>query len=302
MYDLKELSLDRITVQGTDMALEDKVTGKVYISQKEYMDKLFKEMGYKSLNVIKILEEYAGKFVSDIGSLTNSSVFIDETDSSFVVTSTKAVNWVEDMFDRFEVNGVKVLRSNTTSTCHIWDEYEIESSTGSKFAVYVDYLDEYAQVFSLSYDKNGVLVGVVNEGKYKFSEEDSLESLMVLLTNPVDVSILYQPEIELSLAEYLDLLCTVGIYRMKKKKYVLTEKGESLDVEKNEYYSALLDSVADLSWIQKHIKGSGKTFADGCNLITENLVDLRFWDLRNYYSTNEKENSDVFALGGSFCK
>ena len=300
MYDLKELKLDRITVQGTEMALEDKVTGKVYVSNKEYMDKLFKEMGYKNLNVIKILEEYAGKFVSDIGSLTNSSVFVDETDSSFVVTSEKAVNWITDLFDRLEINKIKVLRSNTTSTCHIWDEFEVESSTGSRFAIYIDYLDEYARVFSLSYDKDGTLTGVVNEGKYEFSEEDSLESLIILLTSPVDISILYQPEVELSLAEYLDLLCKVGIYRVKRKRLVLTEKGESLDVVKNGYYEGLLDSVADQSWIQRHIKGSGKTFADGCRLITENLIDLRFWDLRDYYSANEKESSDVFALGGSF--
>lgn len=301
MYDLKELKFDRVVVNGTDMSIEDKVTGKVYVTLKGYMDKLFKEMGYKNLNVIKILEEFAGKFITDIGSLTNSKIFVDDSDSSFVVTSANAVDWVTDLFDRFEIEGVKLVRSSSTNTCHIWDEYEVELN-GNRFAIYIDYLDEYARVYSLSYDDNGVLTGLVNEGDYNFSEDDSVNSLMLLISSPVDISILYQPDIELSCAEYLDVLCLAGILKLKRKKYVLTEKGEGLDTIKNGYYEKVVDSFSDMSWIQKHIKGSGKTFFDGCKILTENLADLRFYDLKDFYSSNEKEKSDSFSMNGVFVK
>ena len=62
-YNFTKLNEENVTVQGRDFLIEDKTTGKVYVTDKKYIDKLFDEMGYRNLNVIKVLEEYAVKYI-----------------------------------------------------------------------------------------------------------------------------------------------------------------------------------------------------------------------------------------------
>lgn len=296
----KKLDPTRTTVQGREFAIEDRETGKVYITSKPYIDKLFSEMGYRNLGVIKILEDFASKYISDIGSLNRSEIFVDETTDSFVVASDKAVTWINDMFDKFESKGFEVTEVRHYDPYYYWDQFTVKSSTGTSFAIYVDLCDEYVQVLSLKFDDKDVLRGVINEGKYRFEEDGSLDSLINLMSFPIEADAENTPSQELSIREYVELLETLGLVAKKKKKYYFTEIGEDFKVRKG-ISDFLEDIVAEyniMSWIQRHIKTiPGKfTFSDACELITPFLSQVRFWDVKDFYVSNAKETSDIFAL------
>ena len=293
---LTKLDPEHLIVQGSEFVVEDRVTGKVFVSSKGYIDKLFREMGYRNLNVIKILEEFAGKVISAVGDLNASSIYSDPLNDTFVVTSETAVNWVKDMFTAFDANGFKVVRESTSDEFHIWDEFIIKTDT-TYYCVYIDLLDEYAQVFSFNIEDK-IIKGAVNEGKYKFADEDSLVNLMTLMSNPVDVTPLFDEDIELSLYEYFDLLSTLGYVRKKKKNYILTEEGEDWISSGDPASSNLenqIDEINDLTWLQRHVRSSAVNFKEACRIISYG-PKTRLWDLRDFFLGNEKETSDMVAL------
>ena len=293
---LVEVDSESASVTGAEFAIENKENGCVYITTKPYIDKLFKLMGYRSLSVVKILEEYAGKTVSQIGDLKDNKIFTDDTTQSFVVADPKSVKWVNDLLTFFKDNGVEV-DGRRADTCYYWDQLTVKMPSGAKFAIYVDLCDDYVQVFALDYD-GSVLTGLIDEGKYSTLEGDeSLTSLITLLMSPVNISSEFTPNQKLSLHEYVELLKSLGYVSKKRKKVYKTDTAEEVIG-----YIGNLDDVLDeynsSSWIQHHTKEcpNHATFADGCVLISLNLDNLTFWKFRQYYMSNARELSDFFAL------
>lgn len=293
---LVELEPGSATVTGAELAIENKENGIVYLTTKPYIDKLFKLMGYRSLSVIKILEEYAGKSISEIGDLKDEKIFVDDTTQSFVVTRPESVKWVNDMLTFFKDNGFGV-DGRRADSCYYWDQLLVKTPEGNFFAVYVDLCDNYVHVLALNFD-DGVLTGIIDEGQYSTLEGDeSLKSLIVLITNPVNISSEFHPEQKLSIFEYVDLLRSLGYVSKKKKKCYKTDNADEIV-----QYTGDLDSVLDefnyMSWLQQRVKESPNkaTFAHACILISLNLDTLTFWKFRQFYMSNVREQSDMFAL------
>lgn len=295
---LKEISPESAEVQGVEMAIVNKENSCVYLTSKPYIDKLFKLIGYKNLGVVKILEEYAGKTISSIGNLDTHKLYIDEVTDSFIVTTSKAFEWVSAMVKFLGEKTFTIDSVKRSDTYYYWDQISITNSFNSKFAIYVDLCDEYVEVFALSYDHDNVLVGVVNEGRYEFSEgQSSFDSFKIAISGNVDVSQSFKLDQTLSVYEYVEALKTLGYVGKKKKNYYMTDKADEVANYVGNL-EAVLDYCNDMSWIQKRINEtpSKNTFYDVCKLISLNLDDLTYWKVKDFYSKNYREDSDIFNL------
>lgn len=295
---LKEISPESAEVQGVEMAIVNKENSCVYLTSKPYIDKLFKLIGYKNLGVVKILEEYAGKTISSIGNLDTHKLYVDEVTDSFIVTTSKAFEWVSAMIKFLGEKTFTIDSVKRSDTYYYWDQISITNSFNSKFAIYVDMCDEYVEVFALSYDNDNVLIGLVNEGRYEFSEgQSSFDSFKVAISGKVDVSSSFKLDQTLSVYEYVEALRTLGYVGKKKKNYYMTDKADEVaDYVGN--LEAVLDYCNDMSWLQKRINETPNknTFYDVCKLISLNLDDLTYWRVKDFYSKNYREDSDIFNL------
>lgn len=261
-------------------------------------------MGYRNLNVIKTLEDFAGKFIHEVGSLKNSKIYVDEDTSSFIVVSEDTVNKINEMFDEFEKLGYEITRDMQYDDFYYWDQINVKSTTGTEFALYLDLCDEYVRVMSLSFtddDSKGgrILNGLIDEGKYKISEDDFLPSLITLMSNPINAAAENTPSKELSVNEYIELLETLGYVKKKKGKYYFTDEGESTfvtDMSTISREECLIDEYNNSTWIQRHTKSSHVTFEDATKLVSDNLDRITFWKVRNLYTSNAKETSDMFVV------
>lgn len=292
---LKELSPEEATIQGTSLAIVDKNDSCVYLTSKVYIDKLFKLIGYKNLNVVKILEEYTDKSVSSAGNLDTHKIYVDSLTDSFVVTTPQAVDWVKAMLKFLSSKTFTVDSVKRYDTYYYWDQISITNSFGSKFAIYVDLADEYVEVVALSYDKDGVLIGLSQEGRYEFSEgQSSFDSFKVAISAPVDISKEFTLDQTLSMYEYVELLKSLGYVDKKKRSYYITDKTDN----RLGNLEGLLDSYNEMSWLTRRISETPlkTTFYEACQLITSNLEERTYWSLLDFYSKNRRETSDMFVL------
>lgn len=298
MYKLNlvELESNSAAVTGSELAIENRENGTIYLTTKPYIDKLFKLMGYRSLGVIKILEEYAGKTISEVGDLKDERIFVDDTTQSFVVTNPESIKWVNSLLSFFKDNDFEV-EGRRSDTCYYWDQLLVKTPGGNSFAVYIDLCDNYVQVLALNFD-GSVLTGLVDEGKYSTLDgESSLISLITLITNPIDISSEFHLDQKLSIFEYVDLLKSLGYVSKKRKKFYKNDTAEEI-IQYTGDLDNLLDECNYMSWIQQRINESPNraTFRDACVLISLNLDNLTFWSFRNFYMSNSRETSDMFAL------
>lgn len=295
---LKELDPSSAEIQGVELALVNKEDSSVYLSSKSYVDKLFKLIGYKSLGVIKILEEYAGKTVSSIGNLDTHKIYIDDITESFVVTTPQAVEWVRAMNRFLGESTFNISSVKRPDTYYYWDQIVITNSFGSQFVIYVDLCDEYVQVLAISYDDQGVLVGVANEGKYEFSEgQSSFDSFKVTISGNVDVSKAFKLDQTLSVHEYVEMLKKLGYVGKKKKRYYVTDKADEV-VDYVGNLEIIVDDCNDMTWIQRRVNETPdqRTFKDVCQLISLSINKSTYWNFLDFYSKNYREDSDMFNL------
>lgn len=295
---LKELNPTSAKLVGTEMSIEDRETGRIYLTSKVYMDKLFKLMGYKNLNVIKILEEYAGKFISDIGDLKDCSIFVDDVTDSFIVADKNSVKWVDRLLMYLESHEYQVLKVNRYDTYYYWDELIVKTPLNNYFAFYIDFADDQLYVLAMDYDEESKkLKGVSNEGTYQLSDDTSFDSLLTLMSTHMDISYDFTPDQKLSIYEYVDLLRTLGYVKKKKKGYFKTDDAEEI-AEYAGNLDQILDDINCMSWLQQRITEVPNLakFKDACDLISINLDKVTVWRVKDFYANNAFERSDFFAL------
>lgn len=293
---LKEISTDSVEIQGTEMAIVDKESGEVFLTSRKYMDSLFKIAGYENLNVVKILQEYAGKSVSSVGSLDPYKIYVNETTGTFVLATPEMINWIKAMTDFLKVGKFKCSHAKP-DIYYIWDQFVVTNPAGGSYAIYVDLYDEAVYVYSAVFE-GSVLVGLLSEGKFKFSDgQDSFDRFKLLISGPSHIESLFQKDASLSFYEYIDLLKSLGYVSTKKHKYYSTDRASEIaDLVNN--LDDILDKYNDLSWLQTRIKKSpnNATFYDGCALISKSLNDRYFSDFKSYYLRNKDESGDLFCL------
>ena len=299
---LTKLDPENATVQGTNLAIEDRTTGKVYVTNKQNINKLFWKMGYRNLSVIKILEEFAGKFVSDIGHLNDCSLYLEEDTSSFIVTSDEAVSWINAMFQLFKNNRIEIKNYHRADACYTWDELTVKSPKRSNayFDICINMVDESVHVLSMDYDESMQrLKGIQDEGVFRFHDISSANDLVDLILNPPDLSYSFYSDIEMSIEEYVRLLTVLGFAQIKRGgKAHLTDDGDQVkdtlgDVE------YIIDEYNLKTWIQRRIStipGGNYTFDFLCDLVSMYLDRITPWKVKDFYINNSKEVSDICLL------
>lgn len=296
---LKEMPVGEFTVEGLNLAVIDKVSGNTYLTSKPYIDKLFRLTGYKNLRVVQILDEYAGKSITHIDDLGDQKLYVDDLTDSFIITSSVTMNWISAM-NKFlcEDNGFKIKEVRRQDTYYFWDQIVFSNRFGSTFVVYVDFCNEYARVLSISKDDSGVLVGLVDEGSYQFSEgQSSFDSFKILVSGNVDVSSSFNPNQLLSTYEYVTIMKKLGYVTTKRGKYYRTDLSEEVITDDISFESTL-DACNEMTWLQRRIKPTSDkvTFYDMFKLISINLDHMTYWDFVEFYASNSSETSDMFVL------
>lgn len=292
---LEPISSDEVKIQGSSFAIEDKKDSNVYLTSKPYMNKLFKLIGYKNLNVVQILEEYANKTVSSAGNLDTHQLYIDRITDSFIVTTPQSVEWVNAMLKFLSESTFTIDSVKRYDTYYNWDQLVVTNSFGSKFAIYINLLDECVEIVSLSYDKEGVLTGAEKECSYSFAEgQSSFDSFKVTISAPTDISSEFTLNQTLSIYEYVELLRSLGYVEKKRRHYYSTDKSSTL----SENIDTLVDMYNESSWLKRHIKETPTrtSFYDACKVITENLDDHTYWSFLDFFNRNRTESSDIFVL------
>lgn len=296
---LTQFDPSKAKLVGPELMFEDKTTGKVYVTSKAYMDKLFNLEGYRNLSVVKILEEFADKTISDIGSLHDCELYIDDITDSFILTSPSSVRWVENLLMYFEDNDFRIIQTNRHDSFYAWDELLVAVPNGNYFAIYIDMCDEKAHVLALDYkESDKKLLGVSNEGSYAFSDPNTMNNLLVLMESPIDISVNFTPTQSLSMYEYVTLLKRLGYVKSTKKRgYYKTDSAEEIEPYDG-YIDALLDDTNCMSWLKQRITASPIKFSEACELISTHLGyhDNTIWSFQDIYLDNAFEKSDMFAL------
>lgn len=290
---LTELDTAFLTVQGEQLALEDRKTGKVYITTKPYINKLFAEMGYRSLNVVSILKEFAGKIISDVGQLKIMKIYSDEENSSCLVATENAIKWTKEISDFLDEKGFTFVSSQSINTCRTRDEYIIKSPNGTYFAIDIDFVYETATLYSMN-DINSK-VKILPEGTYELGNELSVDDIKATLLSKINLSTIFDPTTPLSVAEYIEFLSKLGLVKKGRKQWSITELGEEEMLTGTVPYMDInVDQINVLSWLRSHIESSGVTFDDMCQILTYRLDSIFVSNFAEYYLKNTNEQLDYF--------
>ena len=301
---LRRVDGSLLKIHGRNLEVEDRTTGKIYISNKKYVDKLFNEMGYRNLSVIKILEDYAGKVISEIGTLHESGIFLDEDKDSFIVTSPDSIDRLNDIFALLEKKGFVEVPAyyKEFDSCHYFDQYLFKSPVkeGLYFAVYPSLATETVRVLSVAMNgTTGIISGILDEGDFDLRDAGVVRDIFVTLESNIDATAGIDYDQELSVNEYVDLLCTAGYVKKKwRGKCALTE--DFSDELKSILGPAdgAVDDYNIMTWIQKRINSSGVTFQDAYMVFSPMASVSKFsiWDIKDFYTKNAKEETDLFLL------
>ena len=295
-FEFKLLSPLTTTVTGRDYSIEDKTTGRVFITRKEYINKLFDEMGYRNLGVINILEEFAGKIISEVGSLRSSSLWIDDMTDSFIVCSETAKNNFDKLFDEFDIRGFTVLDSRKMDPYMYWDEYTIESPKGIKFVIYISMYWETVSILTTHETDKHVLDGILNEGDWKLNEPSFINDIFVTLNSNIDASVGISPRQEMSLNEYVSLLTTLGYLKIKRGgKCYITDEGEQMQDIIADFIN-VSDEYNMSNDLKRRITPSGVTFNEAYELISQNLMTVPYWTVKEFYTSNSNGKSDLMLI------
>ena len=293
-FNFKQLDPKTTTVTGREYSIEDRTTGQVYITRKEYINKLFDEMGYRNLGVINILEEFAGKIITEIGSLSSSKLWVDDLDS-FIVCSESAKNNFNKLFEEFDARGFIVHDSRKLDPYMYWDEYTIESPKGVKFALYVSMYWETVSLLTLHYDDSNILDGIINEGDWKLNEPSFISDIFVTLNSNINASVGIDPLQEMSLNEYVNMFITLGYLKTKRGgKCYVTDEGEQMqDILAD--FGSISDEYNASNELKRRITTSGATFKDAYSMISQS-TSVTPWQVREFYITNSNGKSDLMLV------
>lgn len=280
----KKIDTNGLIVTGRDLSIEDKKTGKVYLTSDKYMNKLFKELGYRNTNVIKILEEFAGIYITELGSLKDEiKIYVDDTTSSFIVVKEKSMDNFIDMMELLEskVSGYKKY----DNYCY-WDEITYED-----FVIYPCLSEELVYVLSVA-KSNGVVVGTTDEGHLSLSDDtfnSNFDATLFTINDPTA----YNLSVELSEDEAVNVLAGCGLVKFGRKKSALLD--EAL-VNNDENLISLVENYNSHKPLKRRVTNSGMTYKEACMMITSNLDYTRIWNFNSIFEKNFKEEMDLQQL------
>lgn len=285
-----------LQVYGTEFAVKDITTGAVYVSNKAYTNKLFDEMGYRNLTVIKILKEFAGKIITDIGNLTKSKIYVNDTDHSFCVANPEAFVNLENLGATLTASGFTKVAERTNPSVYN-QEVIVQSPSGIYFSIKANLADENVEILSLHINEMGITDGMLYEGDFNLIEYGVVNSAMITLNSPVDASATVHPDEVVSLHEYVELLKGLGLAKLNRRTNIVHLTEEGMAIAESAIGADVEPAVSDYnakSWLKRHILSSGKTFAECCEFASQ-FQNISPWNIHEFYSNNVNGTND-FAL------
>lgn len=292
-----------LRVYSKDCAIEDLRTSEIFVTLGEYLNRLFKSIGYKNRSVVNILDEYADIKINKIEG-SSDQVFVDRSTSSCFVSTAEDVNKVNRLFDelcsKYGEDSVKVCCHDN---CHYWDQITIKLSDFASSVVYVDLCDRYVKVIFVVRDNGNLIENICDEVKFKIEEDDFVDNVLLTVDAFPKTSsdLVLEERFKLSLNETVDLLILLGILTKKRRKVYLTElfENEFQEDESLSFISDSVDSYNYLSPLSRRVNFDNSLDFSAIKKLVTKSVDSEFirpWDLVKFFKEINLEDTDYFQL------
>lgn len=289
-FNFIKLESSNARVIGRDLVLEDKTTSEVFMTSKKHMDKLFKNAGYRNTNVINILEEFAGKIISEVG-LTTVNIYKSPSNTEFVVCSPEGMMCFTQIIKYLNENGFSINYMKANEYME-HDQFYISKEGVADRVFYIDLVEETITIMQLDY-QDSVLIGITEEGEYNLIDPDTLVTITSLFNDNSDNSYAFNLEQKISVQEYTEVLIALGILKAKKRKKVVISLDDTFD-----NIEGIIMDYNEKSYLQRRITENieRKKFLDVCRLITSKIYEVPLWRVKDFYINNCNETSDFCQL------
>lgn len=288
-----------LIVEGTEYSLLSKDDGTVYISSKGMMDKLFRMMGYKSVKVVSILEEYANKCIENIGNVSPCEVYIDDQ-NTLVVASPESVENAKSLISDLYRSDLLEVVEYRSSISREWDEIIVRRTKDNRlFAVYLSLLYEEVDMSEILIDEESKSVRMISSiGKFKLSndEENEYESIGFNCVSDIMISLLndgvadieaesIREYVSLSVSELSSILVSADILKKDRRKYVFTDESYEDKVP--------IDTINSVNRITKYTTPTIK-FSEACKIVYSAMKKgISLSEFRWLYKNNISESMDA---------
>ena len=295
-FNFKELNPKSVKITAQEFAVEDLETDKIYLTSKPYMDKLFKILGYRSTNVVKILKEYADKTIDQItGEFKEYGIYADEVTDSFIVVKKTAMENYQKLLNRLDS---KIISTMKYDPYYTWDQFKIKNDFNNQFYLYASLSYEKVYLLSTCYDQDG-LSGIYREGNsYDLNEAEDLLDLDSLISteNACNIDSEFTYDSKISIYEYIKLLESLELVTKKKRRYIVNEEGYKIP-ECAGSVEAIVDDYNSMSELRSHItEVPGFTFRDAVKVVESMEDHVMIWNSLKFFEENYKMISDFFQL------
>ena len=310
-HNFKELDPKVLKLRAPELVIEDKTTGMVYVTTQKYMDKLVNQIGYRSTNVTRILEDYADMFINDIGNVGDLKIYADDSTGVFVVCTQNAVDWMNSLNQILDNKNYSLIQKFDNPE-YDWSPILVRSPSGNYYFLYLSLLYESLTAALLSIDDEGVVTGMTVEGDFKMEEgQVSLDSLFITMDAVADISSEFTTNAKISLYEAGEFFTRLGWIGKKRGPggFIYLKDSQDIVDDIDDWVTSypgtpsidLQEFVDDYNcadnWLKRHLEfvtDSIGTYKDFCRILS--LHKDRLWEFRYFYNLNRGESSDHFLI------
>lgn len=247
---------------GVKVILPD---GREIFANRKYLNKLFKDSGYKGVNTVNSVYEIVG----DTNAMDNLSIkdrVIAVNEDNFIYLYKESYYTIEKILDYIDENAIFVdLRGDIEDLTQF--EVIFKISTEQSYVLQVNLVNEWAYLYSL---ENAVTHKVSPSvvASCNLYDENASDTIIDSITEEVSVNEVIPRDRKLTVYELTHILLSTGLIKWsgRKKMYISTTENEEI-INLLVFYLELINTT---SWKRRYITQTNITYGE----LTDNLSGI----------------------------
>lgn len=204
-----------------DYSIKSRLDGKIYTTTKDYIGKLFSDLGYKNLSEVETLIKYGVPVKTDL-KLKTLALYVDKDSEEFICMTSDAFLWFNKIIKEFDYYSIVVtdLTGEIKPVCQVIvsdDTKQIE------YALYFNFIKETFELYALT---NYQTMTKIHKASMKRDEGDE-EIIRDTLSN-IDWYITREHPDKVSPEIALRVLEKAGIVKKKGKMYAAKDPDQKI--------------------------------------------------------------------------
>jgi len=143
---LKEINPEDFVLMPEDFAIKSKIDNKIYTTTKDYIGKLFTDLGYKNLQEVETLIKYGVPVKTEL-KLKTLSVYIDSSTKEFICITPETYKWLNEVLPIFEK--MNTVLSDLTGELKPVNQI-IYSDNNIQYVLYINFKKETFEMYGMS--------------------------------------------------------------------------------------------------------------------------------------------------------